>query len=176
METPCLNEYEFQILFNNIDYSQIMNSSPELFKIPENNIKSSRLFIEWCNGVDKIWDRNSKDRIKTYIDHIFIDVLYNQKTINKYNKNLILVKINNFQEAMDPWELFSMMAQEQKNQNKIIYGIMTDSQRYYFYRLDLNFKILRSKSYDFSIDKVKIWNFIDFLINTTENPYPTYIS
>lgn len=89
---------------------------------------------------------------------------------------LVLVEAKKFEDKMFPWQLLSMMSHFQKlrkDKKKLIYGIFTDSQTYIFYRLDENSKIFRSRIYDFGPDKVEIWKFIDFLIDTAEKLSPT---
>jgi hypothetical protein len=78
-----------------------------------------------------------------------------------------------------PWQLLAIMSHFQllrmHAQKKIhtIFGILTDSDIYRFFRLDENHKVWRSKPYTMQGDMNIIWEFIDYMIDTAEKMTPT---
>ena len=54
-----------------------------------------------------------------------------------------------------------------------VFGILSDSDRWIFYRLDENSKVWRSIDYFFRRDKSDIWTFVDHIIDTSERLLPT---
>jgi hypothetical protein len=78
-----------------------------------------------------------------------------------------------------PWQLLSIMSHfqllRQQAQKKIftVFGILSDSKSYTFFRLDQDHKIWTSRTYDFSHEKQLIWEFIDYIIDTAEQMSPS---
>jgi len=92
---------------------------------------------------------------------------------------MLTIEAKSYLGDSQPWQLISIMAhfqmlrQQAKKQLFVVFGILSDSRSYTFYRLDQDYKIWNSKTFDFRSEKQSIWEFIDYIIDTAERMSPT---
>lgn len=177
---------EFKRLFNYVDESEVENEINPTSWIspsppPERNVEPSALFMGLLERLHQCWDRNKEATTRTYIDQVILDVLWGRRDMLRTNMPLsttLVVEAKVYRGDSHPWQLLSIMAHYQsvkKAAQKLttVYGILTDSEDWTFYRLDNNSKVWCSRKYSFSREKKSIWKFIDYIIDTAERLSPT---
>lgn len=182
--TEIKTKERFQELFKNVDISEIVNEINPVYMnheslLLDHQVEPSDVYKDIISRIREYCNRYSILTTKLYIDNIILDVLHKRKSRNNSEKlkysglnndiNVFLL-INSIELLSDfnPYRLLSVMAYY-KDIHKEIFGILSDSDRWVFYKIDENLKVWRSIDYFLKRNKKDIWKFIDYIIDKSDN-------